>query len=114
MAIRGKKVEFSSAEEMLKAIQDGKDFYNPYTGIYVFVYNDAGSIAYYSLDESEAEQLQKMSDENDGEYWGAFLGWGGWIVDDPSYEDFDPVRQTNLEWCEEVYSDYGWLCVIGD
>lgn len=93
---------FATPEEFLKSIQDGNDYYNPDKGIYVFVYNDAGSIAYYFLDDEEVVNLRDQSEE-DGEYWGAHLGVGGYICEDPSYEDYKSGDFTNLDFCKQVY-----------
>lgn len=99
---------FNSAQEMLDCIQKGTDLYNPKTETYVFVYSEAGSIAYYSIDNEEAKELQRKAEEND-EYWGAFLGPGGWIVDDPSSDFYNEGDETNLDWCEERYKEDGWI-----
>lgn len=100
-------MKFNSAQEMLDVIKKGTDLYNPNTNTYVFVYSDAGSIAYYRIDNEEAKELERKAREAD-EYWGAFLGPGGWIVDDPS-SDFFEGNETNLEWCEACYKDEGWI-----
>ncbi len=100
-------MEFNSAQEMLDVIQSGTDLYNPRLGIYVFVYSNAGSISYYSITDEHARELAKLAKEND-EYWGAFLGPGGSIVDDPGSDFFDG-RETNLDWCEDMYKEDGWI-----
>ena len=98
-----RKMIFRNGEEMLSALMDGKDLYNAETGQYVFNYNECGSIAVYYLSSDRAEELKELSKEHE-EYWGAFLGPGGYIYDDPSYEDFDEEWScSNLDWCKEYY-----------
>ena len=96
---------FKSAEEMLEYIQAGHDLYDQVNDTYVFVYNDAGSIAVYDwIDNDYAAKLAEKD-----EYWGAYLGPGGDIYEDPSHEDYDEDYGTsNLEWCEDHYKD-GWM-----
>lgn len=98
------KYKFDSPEEMLMVIQNGNDLYSPSELIYTFVYNEAGSICCYWLRVSEAQELERYSIESDGEYWGAFLGIGGHIYDDPSYDFYDPDWSvSNLDFCKEYY-----------
>lgn len=101
-------MKFDSAKQMLDYIQEGNDLYNPRLEVYVFVYSDAGSIAYYNISVDEAKELERRSREAD-EYWGAFLGPGGWIVDDPSSDFYTEGRKTNLDWCEAAYKEDGWM-----
>lgn len=96
-------MKFNSGEEMLSAIiDDYMDLYNKETEEYVFLYNDCGSICVYSIDNDHAEELKEQQKE-DGEYWGAHLGVGGCIYDDPSYEDFEDGDYSNLDWCNDSY-----------
>lgn len=103
---------FKNGYEMLDCIKAGYDFYSKEKEIYVFVYNDCGSICYYNIDNDEADKLRKLKEESPGgeEYWGAFLGIGGWICDDPSYELFDKDSYSNLDWCKDNY-DGEWEVV---
>ena len=95
-------MRFKSGEEMLTIIQEGIDLYNKEKEIYVFVYNVEGSICYYNINNKEAEKLKQQSKECcDG--WAAFLGFGGWVVDDPSHELFEEGDESNLDWCNENY-----------
>ena len=104
-------MKFNSAQEMLDVIvKEENDLYNPNTETYVFVYSDCGSICYYSIDKEHAKKLAKLKEET-GEYWGAFLGPGGWIVDDPSHELYDEGDETPLDWCENYYKEDGWEVV---
>lgn len=108
------QLQFISAEEMLAILQDfqaPKDLYNVNTGDYVFLYGESGSIAVYNLSMEEALKLEEMS-KIDGEYWGANLGIGGSIYDDPSHEYFNPeTDQSNLDYCKEVFDKKGWIDV---
>ena len=101
------KFNFQSGKDMLKVIQSGVDLYCKELGIYVFCYNDAGSICWYYIDAIEAKTLQRKAVERD-EYWAAFLGFGGHIVDDPDCEFYRANRQTNIEWCKEMYKHH-WI-----
>ena len=101
------KFNFQSGQHMLDAIQSCVDLYCEELGIYVFCYNDAGSICWYYVDATEAKTLQRKAIEKD-ECWDAFLGPGGHIVDDPGYEFHYSDMQTNLEWCEEMYK-HNWI-----
>ena len=89
--------KFSSANDMLEKLK-ANDYYNHITEEYVFTYNDRDSIAVYNIDKDEAKKLSKQAKEND-EYWGAFLGPGGYIYDEPK----------NSEWCESHFKEDGWI-----
>ena len=86
-------ITFENGQEMLDTILCGNDLYNAETGEYVFQYSESGSIAVYTLNENTVLKLRQMS-EDEGQYWGAFLGPGGLIYDDPIF---------NLDWCEAHY-----------
>ena len=98
------KIKFDSPEEMLETIQSGTDLYNSENELYVFGYNDAGSICVYdNIDEEQAAELKTKE-----EYWGAYLGWrGSAIYDDPSHECNTDGVPENLNWCEAHY-DLEW------
>ena len=95
--IKFQTAKFSSANDMLEKIKVN-DYYNHITEEYVFTYNDGDSIAVYNIDKDEAKTLSKQAKEND-EYWGAFLGPGGYIYDEPQ----------NSEWCESHFKEDGWI-----
>lgn len=92
---------FNSGAEMLDKIADC-DLYSKDKEIYVFDYNMDHSIAYYNIGNEVFRKLKAKADEI-GEYVGALLGVGGWIVDDPSYEDFKEGDYSNLDWCNDNY-----------
>ena len=90
---------------MLECITSGTDLYAPELGLYVFLYNDRGAIAYYYIREQTAIGLETKSRESE-EYWGAFLGPGGWICD-PA-DECDAYGVTNIDFCNVYYSDV-WI-----
>lgn len=91
-------ISFSSVENMVKTLQQDTDLYNIETEEYVFHYNIDGAIAVYSISSGEAMELKAKADIS-GEYWGAYLGVGGTIYDDPA------------EYCKDNYSLAGWVDV---
>lgn len=100
---------FNDGDEMLVAINNIDDFYNPDTETYVFAYNDCGSIAVYTgISPEEATKLAKEAEEAD-DYWGAFLGAGGSIYDDPSYPGFNEGQVSNLDFCEQHFNEGKWF-----
>ncbi len=94
-------ITFGSAEEMLHYIRNNGDLYCPGEELYVFHYNLDGAIAVYDIDEEEAKDLSAKSIESDGEYWGAFLGFGGRIYDVPDEHCDDDYA---MEFCEDHYN----------
>ncbi|MCR5722395.1 MAG: hypothetical protein K6G72_08635 [Lachnospiraceae bacterium] len=101
------QVVFNNGKAMLDLVLLDEDLYNLETGDYVFHYSEDGSIATYSLDIKEAMELAEKALEGQ-EYWGAYLGPGGWIYDDPSSDFYDKECPSNLSYCEEVYSTGRW------
>ncbi len=96
----GKYVVFKDPDEMLKRIEDGEDFYNETTGIYVFRYNEKGSIAYYRLTNEQARNIANEAFRIGETMWSAVLGSGGYIIDNPI---------TITGFCKDTYKDKGWL-----
>ena len=95
-----KYLNFKNGQEMYDYILADNDIYCPSARAYVFHYNEDGAICEYSIDLSEAVKLENDSRES-GEYWGAFLGWGGGIIDpDANYSPID--------YCNGTYSE-GWI-----
>lgn len=101
-------LEFKSGKEMLDLLQTDTDLYNLQTGDYVFRYNEAGSIAVYSLSLKEAEQLQAKAEAED-EYWGAYLGFGGSIYDVPESDFYSNKQASALDYCSEMYDEGEWI-----
>ncbi len=91
-----------AADEMLKRIQSGTDLYNPEKKLYVFCYNEEGSICVYHIDNDRAAELAKEAKEA-GEYWGALLGPGGAIYDDPESTYYRAEQGSNIDWCRDEY-----------
>ena len=93
---------------MLDYLISGNDLYSPDIEAYVFGYNEAGAIACYDISKEQAVELDRKS-RLFGEYWGAFLGPGGYIYDDPSDKFFTPSPgNSNIDFCNEYYS-YDWV-----
>lgn len=102
-------MKFSNAQEMFAYIMAGNDLYSAKTGLYAFRYNESGSIAAYNIDGDEAARLARKSKENGGEYWGAFLGPGATICDDPLYEHFKAGDTSNFDFCEDFCDVDDWI-----
>lgn len=101
-------MKFNTAKEMLDYINDNNDLYSRKAEKYVFNYNESGSICTYDIDEDEAKELAKKAKKTP-EYWAAFLGTGGKIFDDPSYECYEDEQMSNLECCEELIKYEDWV-----
>ena len=98
-----KPYTFANGDEMLSTLKEGIDLYNPEDELFVFLYNDAGSICSYRIDPKEAAELAKLAAEPEGECWSGFLGIGGSIFDDPHYENYNPKLPNNIDFCREHY-----------
>ena len=90
-------MKFNSAEGMYHYLCNNGDLYNPVNETYMFQYNEDGAICCYSISEDHAAELAVKSIE-DGEYWGAYLGTGGYI-----YE-----AEKALEICSD-FADENWI-----
>lgn len=109
-----KPISFASGQEMYDYITTPAsgleyDLYNSELELYVFLYNDTGSICVYSgIDRAEATELAKKGREH-GDYWAAFLGWkGSAIYDTPDYENNPPETNEALWWCEGMFDHPAW------
>ena len=91
-------MKFNNGKEMLDYLYSGLDLYSPSEELYIFEYNDCGSIAYYSIDNETADKLRKTN-----EYWGASLGPGGWIVDSKRYYEENPEEYVEGRECAEDF-----------
>lgn len=110
--------KFNSGMEMYEYVHEGNDLYSKSLGTYVFDYNDAGALCLYTLSSEEFAEAIRDSKEN-GEYWGAHLGWkGSAILDDEDYDDYRYVEDwelnklylaPSLEFCEETFNIDDWL-----
>lgn len=98
---------FDNATELLNYLQFDGDLYSPEAEIYAFEYNDRGAIAYYRLPKDRAWEIAVEAKESQ-EYWGAFLGVGGYIIepDDDNYEWFtDPSGTVIEDWLQYDWGD---------
>lgn len=103
-------MKFESSKDMYEKVIK-HDLYNKELELYVFLYNDYGALCYYNISNEEAEELRQKSKENNGEYWSAFLGLGGYILDDMNYYpdlSDDLYLAPSYEFCEEYYNHDGW------
>lgn len=82
-------MKFANAQEMYDMIVHS-DIYNDEKELYAFLYNEEGAICVYHITNDEAKKLEQKK-KNFDEYWGAFLGIGGTIYDDP------------MEFCNDQY-----------
>lgn len=102
------KMRFHTPEQMLEFINADHDLYSEKAEMYVFNYNVAGSICTYSVAPNEAADLVEEAKAN-GDYWGAFLGPGGHIWDDPSHECYREGQATNLDCCASLIQYDDWV-----
>ena len=84
-------MKFGNVKEMVDYIKEGRDLYSPSLEKYLFLYNDYGAICTYNVSNEEAVQLKQEQ-----EYWGEYLGIGGWVFNDP------------LEACENIWNANDW------
>lgn len=96
MSCKMNYIEFLNASDMYDKITHN-DLYSDEDELYVFNYNDDGAICVYHITNKEAKELEQKSLELN-EYWGAFLGIGGDIYDNP------------MDFCNEHYEGR-WRCV---
>lgn len=103
-------MKFESGQQMLDYINEGNDLYSKSAEIYVFCYNDAGSVATYDISAEKANELTRLVKESKTEeYWSSFLGVGGNIWDDPSHELYKDCQQTNLDCCNQLVQYTDWV-----
>ena len=103
-------MKFNSALEMLEFIQAGNSLWSPSEETYVFLYNNVGSICTYHVNQFMAKVLTRLSKDSDS-FWESFLGIGGVIYDDPSYENYDQMSSNNLNICENLCIAQDWVLV---
>lgn len=106
-------MRFSSGKELYDYISAGNELYCEENGIYVFSYNESGSICvYYNIDTDKAAELVELSREYD-EYWESFLGASANQIFD-SAEHMKETTQLSeyedeaLSWCNEQYK-HDWI-----
>lgn len=112
-------MKFNTPEEMYNYICFEGDLYNAELGIYVFQYNSVGALAIYDIDSIKADKLALQSIKNDDEYWEAYLGPGGKILEVPEFREAyendtaanyctHPYLAPSYEFCEKYYNHDGW------
>lgn len=100
-------MKFNDAKELLNYLQFDGDLYSAEAEIYAFEYNNRGAIAYYRITENQASELANESKKSN-DYWGAFLGVGGRIIepDDRDYKWFADPTDTDIEnWVQYEWED---------
>lgn len=73
-------MRFGSGKQMCEFINLPNDLYNEETEKYVFLYSEDGDICVYEIPKEKARELAEKKVET-GEYWEAFLGFGGEIFE---------------------------------
>lgn len=110
-------MKFENGKQMYEYLISEGDLYSKSLGIYAFEYNAAHAICIYHLDPNEVAELVKRSKETN-EYWAAFLGPGGSILDDEDYDEYRYVEdeerralylRPSLEFCEESFNAKDWI-----
>ena len=59
------EIKFNSGKEMYDYICKGNDIYSRSEGIYAFIYNDAGAICIYTLDDEDFARVVTEIKEHD-------------------------------------------------
>ena len=72
-------MRFCTSNQFLEELV-GHDLYCIDLGMYVYTYNDGGSVVQYYIDGDEAKALSQMANKAN-DYWEAYLGPGGHIYD---------------------------------
>ena len=98
-------IKFSSAQQMYEYVSDGHDLYSKSLGVYLFSYNDRGALCYYYLSDEEAGELARQKEK--GEYWGAYLGCGGYILDDEYGDQF--YLDPSWNFCRQYFRIKDWM-----
>lgn len=108
-------MKFESWEEMYNTIIEGTDLYSESERLYVFVYNEANALCCYNLSNEEAMEIATKANEK-GEYWGAFLGWGGDIMDDTDYDGYSDDEnerklylKPSINFCKDCFDIDDWV-----
>lgn len=91
-------MKFNTGKEMYEYLKNGHDLYNAEIEIYVFPYNEDGSLYAYKLTIEQAAKLCKKARENHKK-WSNFLGADG--------EMYDPYDAIIL--CEGTYQKGNWI-----
>ena len=108
------RIIFRSPEAFLATVISGQDLYSKSLCLYVFVYNESGSVCVYGVDNETALDLEKKAKEH-CEYWSAYLGLGGEIYDTEDYfkesKGSVPKDVTHLiDLCRQWWQDEWYTC----
>lgn len=99
-------MKFNSAEEIYNEIEGGSDLYFEDSGVYMFLYAERGSIAYYYINKDYLIELAKEAGPNN--YIGGVLGPGGSIIDpDIILPDGEIIEYDTPEYWEYEDGDAG-------
>ena len=110
-------MKFDSWKEMYNYVIEGNDLYCPETKTYIFVYNDADALCCYYLKDGEADELVAKSQKYNNDYWSAFLGFGGEVLDDLRYTKYQYSKseilrraylKRSFDFCKQNYK-YFWI-----
>lgn len=106
---------FINGEQMLNTITvNCIDIYNTELRLYVFCYNENGSIAVYDITSRRALELSEEAADVD-ECWSAFLGPGGKIYDSLEYKKQQGLLQGDIDeaqlFCEQYFDKGEWVLV---
>ena len=109
------EIKFETPEKMLEVLASGSDLYNPKLEMYIFSYNDLGSICVYTqISEQYAKELSRQTLEGmEGSYWGSFLGYKHSAIYDTlewykeNEKEYDGLP-TPLDICKSLYRETGW------
>ena len=93
-------MKFNSGKEMYDYLQNSGDLYCQEEEIYLFMYNEAGALCYYHVSPEEAKELSVKAREME-DYWGAFLGTGGCILDE---EEPEYSIKPSFDFCDEQFN----------
>lgn len=93
-------MKFNNGKEMYDYLQNSGDLYCEASETYVFMYNEAGALCYYHVSPEEAKELSVKAREME-DYWGAFLGTGGCILDE---EEPEYSIKPSFDFCDEQFN----------
>ena len=107
--------KFENAEDMYQFLLYDGDLYSKKLEMYVFLYNEDGAIAVYDdIDSFDAARLVVKA-KSINECWAAFLGPGGKILDDDTYDratERDKYLLPTRAFCEEYFENDDWMDTV--
>jgi hypothetical protein len=109
--MENKYIKFKNSEEMYQFLKS-RDLYSKKLEMYVFLYNEDGAIAVYDdIDSFDVARLVVKA-KSINECWAAFLGPGGNILDDDTYDretERDKYLLPTRAFCEEYFENDDWM-----